>query len=221
MTGPALRFESYRTATGSESMIAFGPAEAPQVVLVESILEERNFLRRTAVGIARILAEKGIGCVIPDLPGTGESLLSIEQVRLVAWRAAVADATAQVAARSGRTPVVAALRAGAILDDAVTAAAGWWRYAPASGMDLLRPMRRAEKLAGGDGETLAGYRLDPALVADLEQAAPIVPAGACQIAQPGFSGTPLWRRAEPAEEPQLTAELAEDLLSCVASCAAA
>ena len=217
MNASALRFETYRTGGSSETMLALGPKDGLQVIFVESFLEERNFLRRTVVGIARRLAGRGIGCVIPDLPGSGESLVSLEEVDLAQWRKALADAAATIADASGRLPLIASFRAGALIDDAADGV-GWWRYAAASGTELLRPMRRAEKLGG---TPYAGYRLGHALLAALDDASPTLPPGPLREAEVASTGAALWHRSEPTEDIALTDALSDDLALWVDICAAA
>lgn len=217
MTAPALRFETYRTGSGSEMMLALGPRDGPQVLFLEAFLEERNFLRRTMILIARHLADAGIGSCLPDLPGTGDSLLSIAEIDLADWRRAAADAAHAIATETGRRPVVASIRTAALIDDAADAAS-WWRFAPAIGADLLRTMRHAERIGG---PPFAGYRITATMAAELERTLPAHPPGPLREAESPAQGAPLWRRAEPTEDRALAAALAKDLAAWVASCATA
>lgn len=209
----------YPARTGSEQFLRIFPNSDIQVTFIEPFFEERNFLRRTIVELARSLASFEIGCFIPDLPGCGESIWEIDDIRLSDWRAAVSDAARWLVQSSGVKPHVASMRGGALLDDAV-AATSWWRFAPASGAELLRPLRRASRLSGAEGD-LAGYSLHPEMIAALERATPRKPDGPLQEYAGGSGGTPLWRRAEPSEDTELVRALAEDLAAWVRTCAAA
>lgn len=176
-------------------------------------------MRRSVVELARTLASLEIGCFIPDLPGCGESGWDISDIRLSDWRAAIADVTGWLALETGRPPHIAALRGGALLDDAGNAAS-WWRFAPATGKEFLRPLQRASRLSGA-ADHLAGYALQPEMIADLESAIPRRPSGLIREYTAETSGTPLWRRAEPSEDAELVRALADDLGDWIRTCGAA
>lgn len=218
---PSPEVGSYPTRTGEEFFLRFFPNSDIQIIIIEPLFEERNFLRRTIVQLARALAIRGVGCLVPDLPACGESHWAISDIRLTDWRTGVADAAEWLRKESGQPPHVAALRGGALLDDAVNGAS-WWRFAPATGEELLRPLRRAARISG-EQSGLAGYELDPDMIADLEHAAPRQPAGPMRIHAPAPADveTPLWRRAEPSEDAFLVNMLADDLSDWVRACAAA
>lgn len=82
----------YPTRTGQEQFLRFFPKSDIQIIIIEPLFEERNFLRRTVVELARALANVEMGCFIPDLPGCGESGWEIGDIRLSDWRTAVTDA---------------------------------------------------------------------------------------------------------------------------------
>jgi hypothetical protein len=209
----------YPTRTGDEQFLRFFSQSDLQIIIIEPLFEERNFLRRTVVEIARELASAGIGCLIPDLPGCGESRWDIDAVTLADWRTTIRDVSEWLGRESRRPPHIAALRGGSLLDDAAQGAS-WWRFAPATGADLLRPLRRAGRFSGGETE-LAGYALSPEMLAELEKASPRLPSGSCRDYEYEAEGAPLWRRAEPGEDPALVAGIADDLTRWVRSCAAA
>jgi len=220
MTAPAAVSHQYPTGGSHELIVRFGEGHANQVILVEALFEERNFLRHMAVSVARALEAYHIGCSIPDLPGTGESLIDIADVTLATWQTAVADAASFIDKKTGRLPFIAAIRGGALIDHAAPAKA-WWRFASASGAELLRPMRQARRLRGvTNQQDYAGYRLGEAIVASLDAAAPQRPVGACRETPVKAAGIAPWRLAEPGDDHALADALADDLAHWIGACAA-
>src|SRR3546814_12119711 len=67
----------------------------------------------------RALAPRGYCCWLPDLPGTGESERALDEVGWDDWRDAARDAATAVALTAGRSPAIASLSGGALLDEAV------------------------------------------------------------------------------------------------------
>lgn len=215
------QMEVYSTGRSEEQFLKFNPQYDIQVILIESLFEERNFLRRTMVGLARALGGRGIGAVIADIPGCGESLLALDEVAVADWYEAIARISDHLTAEYGWPPHLASIRGGALLDHTAKAAS-WWRFAPVSGHDLLRPMRQAQRLGGTDEiERLAGYPISPAMIVDLEAAVPQSPAGPVRESPVAMTGTPLWRLAEPAEDSALVDGLTSDLVEWIRTCAAA
>ena len=86
----APRIESYAWRGGREAMLRFGPDCGPVVTLALPLFEEANRTRAFAVDLLRVLAAQGIGGVLPELPGQGESEVPPERARLCNWRAAFA-----------------------------------------------------------------------------------------------------------------------------------
>ena len=129
-----------------EAMLGFGPAEGPQLLILQPLFEEMNRTRALIVAIARGLAARGIGCRLPDLPGTGESTQALDTLGWLDWRDAVTAAAAG-AAISGTL----SFRGGALLDDAIDAP--HWRLAPTSGRSLLSDLRRSALASGSDPAT--------------------------------------------------------------------
>ena len=220
MTLPAAVAYFYPTGGGEELILRFGASYATQVVLIESLFEERNFLRRIAVQVGRALQSYDIGCSIPDIPGTGESLIDMADVTFPGWQHAVADAARFVEKKNGTLPFIAALRGGALIDHTASAKA-WWRFAPATGAELLRPMRQARRIRGAaDQQDHAGYRLNEAMVAALDAAMPQSPTGPLRQTPVRPDGIAPWRLAEPGDDQALANALADDLAQWIATCAA-
>lgn len=222
------RYLPYEWSGGIEWMLVHEANNGPQVILIPPFFEEMNFLRGFLVDIARSLSAKGVGSWLPDLPGTGESLLHLRDIGWDDWREAIRAASETVAASVGSRPHVASFRGGALLCDMVDARS-WWSYAPATGASLLRYLQRTQLISDiendqeePDIETEiafhGGYELsrpmrdalDVAIEPPVDGPRRMVPAG---------PGTPLWRRAEPGRDPELSALLADDIATWIATCA--
>ena len=227
----------YDWAGGREAMLRFGPAPGPVVVAALPLFEEANRTRTFVVTILRRLADLGIAGALPDLPGTGESLVPTEQASLADWRAAFAAAVASLGA-----PAISLAIRGGVLVDSDAALAGRWHFAPATGSALLRELFRGRAVAEPD----APADFDPAALAD--DGPPIVLAGNClsrgllralhtaERSETGplrtvrldsdalpadrkLAGTPLWRRAEPDNDIAFATLLADDIATWVRACA--
>jgi hypothetical protein len=207
---------------GEEMILRHGSSHDTQIMILEPLFEEKNRTRRMITEIMRRLDGLGIGSALPDLPGTGESLLEVEQVSLSDWQQAVLAAAQLI-----QPVTIASFRGGAMLDS-IGGARGVWRFAPETGARLIRDMERTRIASGEDG-LLGGNKLSPAFVDELKAAAPNpVPnlrivrldsdAGEADLK---VEGTPLWRRAEPDEAPALSAALAQDIADWTRICAAA
>ncbi len=229
--------DHYDWAGGREAMIRFGPADGPVVVAVLPLFEEANRTRTFVTGILRLLAARGLAGALPDLPGQGESLVPTEYAMLAGWRTALAAAAR--AAAGGRPVHLLSCRGGALLDHDVMAASRW-QFAPAKGEALVRELLRTSAAAGAKVEidltnyndeggpvTIAGNLLSRPLLRDLN-AADYVRDGAVRtvrlatdpaVADRKIEGAPLWRRAEPGDDPALAALLADDIADWIASCA--
>lgn len=229
----------YDWSGGREALVRFGPADAPVVALAIAPFEEANRTRTFAVGMLRQLADRGIASILPDLPGTGESLLPTEAASVAEWRAAFA-----AAARGADYSIT--IRAGALVD-ADAPVKGRWRFAPQDGASLVRELVRTRianareegtvfdaSIIDDDGPPIpiAGNTLPRPFLRELRAA---VPGGTGPIrtvrldsdwvdADLKVSGTPLWRRAEPGNEETLAIVLADDIAQwitaeCAAKCA--
>ncbi len=189
-----------------------GPDDGPTILAFPALFEEANRTRATLIGVLRRLAEAGRSVVLPDLPGQGESLLPVSAVNLSMWHDAAAAAAAHV---SGSIHVVA-VRGGALVDTAV-AAASRWHWAPLTGAEQVRELTRLRSLS--DGEGYAGNDLSDDLLAQLQQAEPMLtpPSRVVRMAsdpRPAdlhLDGLPPWRASEPVTDRDLAARLADDL----------
>ncbi|MGE3745991.1 MAG: hypothetical protein AB7G25_09850 [Sphingomonadaceae bacterium] len=213
---PQPEFGRYQAGSGEELLLGFGHKFDRQVLFIESFFEERNLLRRTVVALARRLAESGIGSTIPDLPGCGDSLRDLREIRLAEWQNAVANAGAWLRRHSGGPLYTASIRAGAVLDDA-TDAEGRWRFAPTGGGEIMRHLRRAAIL-GADKISFLGYDIGPELQDELELFRPAQATGPMHEYIGERHGVPLWRRAEPGEDADLVEALALDLIAWIEKC---
>ncbi len=217
-------YARYPIGGGEEWMMLRGPRHGPCVLLLQPILNEANQCRAMVVDLTRHLALAGVGSAIADLPGTGESARPLAEVRWSDWRDAAAAAAATLR-QDGSPLVVASLRGGALLDDACKANA-WWRFAESSGAALLRPLERAQRLTkpsnqtsdASDTQTLAGFPLHRELLDTLRVAVPGPVPGPLHTVTFDGASMPIWRRAEPTNDPALAKRLAEDLLAWISAC---
>jgi len=179
-----------------------------RVLVVPALFDEANKLRHFTVEVMDRLAGAGIGSVLPDLPGCGESLAALDTQTPGDWALAM-----QGAARHFACTHVLAIRGGALVAPADRPA---WHYAPVAGASLLRQMLRARILSlreAGLEETqdsllakgreagleLAGYALSPEFLSEFGGLVPV--AGAVPITQDMLGGPGRWLRAEPAFDP--------------------
>jgi hypothetical protein len=208
--------DHYDWPGGREAMLRFGPSEGPVIVAALPLFEEANRTRAFVVTILHALAEQGIAGVLPDLPGQSESLVPTHEIAIANLRAAIADA----ARATGRRAYAIAVRSGALLDTKA-ALAGRWHFAPQTGPELLRELNRTRQ--AGDGNDFAGNSLSSAFLteldnADVETARTIRLDSDPKNADARFTGAPLWRRAEPDNDPALAALLADDIAAWVRAC---
>lgn len=191
-----------------------------RVLVVPALFEEANKLRRFTVETMRRLEKAGIEAVLPDLPGTNESLQPLEAQTPGTWRAAMTAAV-----QFFDCTHVLAMRGGGLV---APAGMPGWLLAPVKGSMVVRQMLRARIVAAreaGRDETqdwlmaigrthgleLSGYRLGPGFVDAL--AALEAEADGRMVVTPELLGGPgLWLRAEPAE----SAEQADALAAILA-----
>lgn len=190
-------------------------------------------MRRTLVLTMRALSRLGTPCLLPDLPGQNDSQIVTEAVTLADWRSALAG----FACAEARPLVVASWRGGALIDDAISGAIGWWRMAPVQGASIVKAMIRtriagdkeaglqssaeAIRAAAAQGPVeLAGNLLSAAMLDALDAAnpAPIEPLR--QVMPADLNGSALWLRAEPGEDAAMAEAMAADIHGWVATCAA-
>jgi hypothetical protein len=209
------------------------------VLVLPALFEEANRMRRFTVSVMRALAVRGIGSVLPDLPGTGESLTPLANVSLDDWRDAVgALADAIRGAGRGETGrcLTLAIRGGAILDGPADFG---WRLAPETGERVLRDLVRATALSSGVSATeidrraraeataLAGQVISPALYNEL-LTAPLQAANRhtarltedVGLRDSSLLGTRLWRNAEPGDDPDFVATASAAIADWTTQCVA-
>lgn len=216
---------------------ASDPDGRPAIILVPPLFDEGNRMRRTLVLTMRALAMHGHASALPDLPGQNDSLLPTEAATLTLWRSALAE----FASHEGAPVILASWRGGALIDDAVPGALGWWRMAPLAGASIVRAMMRTRiasekeagriitaedlrtQLAAGPVE-LAGNRLNAVMVTEVEAASPArvspcreVSLGSADASVPGSA---LWLRAEPGEDATMAQAMAADISAWAMQCAA-
>lgn len=221
--------DAYDWPGGREAMLRFGPDGAPTVLLTLPLLDEANRTRAFANGVLRALAERGIAGVLPELPGAGESLVPTAAATLTAMRRAHAALTR----RLGDRVYAASIRSGALIDAASPVAARW-HLAPATGADVIRDLLRLDGAGGGlyDRDLLlaetkpvsiAGSSLSPALIAEIAAATPAQARVVRLESDPRpadrkLDGSPLWRRAEPGDDPAFAVAVADDIAGWIAAC---
>ena len=209
-------YERYRTPRTYEWMMRVGDPRTPPILFVPPLFEELNRTRALIVAVMRALALEGHCGWLPDLAGTSESALPLRDATWDDWRNDVSAASQHVADASGRLPVIAAVRGGALIDDA---AAGecWWRFAPVAGASLARDLDRAS--LGGGAEWAGYHEARPDLREALAAATPadISPLRVVRLstdaaaADAKLEGPALWRRSEPGHSAALAAALARDI----------
>lgn len=215
----------YDWAGGREAMLRFGPATGPVVIVALPLFEEANRTRTFAVALMRLLAERGIASALPDLPGTGESLVQVEDTSLTAMRQAMAAAVDHLGTRRA---YACGIRSGALLDVAAFVHARW-HLAPVEGQALVTELLRiAGKSATAEAPLLAGGNLlTSTMITELKAAITDAEPGPLRIvrlesdprpADLKLPGAPLWRRAEPDHDPALAALLADDIATWIRAC---
>ena len=221
MTG--LRFDTYDWNGGCEAMLRFGPDNGPIVIAALPLFEEANRTRQFTCTILRALADHGIGSILPDVPGTGESVVATVDATLSDQRRAYSELAQQLNAHS----YALSIRSGALLDTDADLA-GRWHLAPQIGADLIRDLERIRAAKGKSdrGAEYAGNRLSPEMLAELRDAVPCED-GLHRVvrldtdpraADATYAGAPLWRRSEPGNDIALAQQLAADISHWIASC---
>jgi hypothetical protein len=224
MTG--LRFDTYDWRGGREAMLRFGPDTGPKVIAALPLFEEANRTRQFLVTILRALAANGIGSVLPDFPGTGESIVITADARLLDQR----EAYTALAQQLGSRTCAICVRSGALLDTQATLSSRW-QLAPQTGGELLRDLERtriaATRPAPAEDREYAGNHLSRDMLADLPDATPYAGESPTRIvrlhtdprpADVKYPSPPLWRRSEPGNDVELAQRLATDIAQWIASC---
>ncbi|TCP68083.1 hypothetical protein [Sphingomonas sp. PP-CE-1G-424] len=221
----ALRFDTYDWSGGGEAMLRFGPDAGPIVIAALPLFEEANRTRQFLVAILRALAVHGIGSVLPDLPGTGESVVVTAEARLRDQRTAYTELVQYL----NRNTYSISIRSGALFDTDA-ALAGRWQLSAQTGEDLLRELdrtRTTSRSAPANETEYAGNTLSREMLADLRDATPYAGDGRLRgirlesdprHADVKYAASPLWRQSEPDNDTALAQILAEDILHWIASC---
>lgn len=227
---PAPRHLSYHFDGRDEAVLSFGDAQAGRVILiVPPLFDEMNRVRAMLVGAMRGLALRDVMTLLPDIPGCNESLAAISSQSISSWRSAMVAAAAQLGATH-----VASIRGGVLIDADI--ALPHWRLAPVKGSSLLKTMLRtriaSDKESGrissmesllGEAQQgpieLSGYMLGADMLAELDAAVPEAAYQTSDIALgDGLLGKPLWLRAEPQEDAEMSLALASELDRWSTSC---
>ena len=222
---------TYRFSGFDEACLSFGDARADRIILiVPPLFDEMNRVRAVLVGAMRELARHGVTALLPDLPGCNESLAPVVEQTVESWTRAMT-----AAAESFSATHIASIRGGALVVDDI--ALPQWRLAPVKGASLLKTMLRtriaSDREAGHlttvdslmtyaqSGPTeLSGYLLGADMLAGLDAAVPDSGGTEVPLGEgPGqLRGKPLWLRAEPQEDANMSAALAAELDRWSASC---
>jgi hypothetical protein len=211
--------EAYSLGDGTELWLRYGSNHSQQIIIIAPLFEEANRCRKLLADVMRGLASHRIGSVLPDLPGTGESSVDISNVAFSDWHETLLAVVETI-----KPVVIASLRGGALLDGGI-AAKGYWRFAPETGARIVRDLKRTQL---GGGTLYAGHAISDDFLAALEDTAPAALSplrtlrleGDAGEADAKLAGSPLWRRAEPGDDPALAAALVADLTEWVKICAA-
>ncbi len=224
--------DRYRWTGGEEYILRHGVQHPIQILIAQPLFEEANRMRKIIVSVMRALDAQGIGCALPDLPATGESLRKLSDVTFDDWRAAFQGAALETK-NAHQKLIIASFRGGALVDD-VTSSDGYWRCAPETGQrivrDLMRTMLTSATTNEEDGEivAVAGHKMRKSFLDTLSAATPrdVSPARIVRLATDAknadikIEGTPMWRRSEPGDDDLLVAAITNDLSAWAKKCAA-
>lgn len=214
MTASGLHYDRYTVEGRDEWAMRIGDAEAPRLLFLPPLFEEMNRTRAFLAATMRKVAATGYCCLLPDLPGTGESERPLEEMTWQDWLDA-----ALAAAEGARA--VASVRGGCLLDAGLTQPR--WRLAPVEGASLVRDLERAGLVADGGG---AGYAPSPPLLDPIRSASPAGEARTIRLASDRaeadqkLDGPPLWRRSEPQNSSELIEAASYDIIEWLRTCAA-
>ena len=198
-----------------EAVLRFGDDLPVTIAVLPALFEEANRMRRFTVSVMRLLVDRGIGTVLADFPGMGESEAALQDVSFGDWKRFSVDL-------AERYPASISFRGGSLLDSHFTHR---WQLAPESGERLLRDMVRATAFSVGataadiDAQArvemvrLAGNRINSELYIALQTATPAHGASVSAV-----EGPKLWRLAEPGDDPAYATAVADDIAVWVKSC---
>lgn len=194
---------------GEEWAVTLVSGRSTRLLVAPALFDEANRMRRFTLEVMRRLDRAGIDCLLPDLPGQGESLASLARQTPGDWQLALRGA----AVHFGATHVLA-IRGGALVAPADLPG---WRLAPVNGVVLLRQMLRAmviaEREAGrevtaqalldrgrAEGLVLSGWALGADFIDEFMRMEPPAALRATTVDQDMLGGGGLWLRAEPGED---------------------
>jgi hypothetical protein len=176
--------------------------------------------------MARALDHNAVGLVMPDLPGMGEHPVSADQVDISVIEASLKSLT-DALATDVRPVLVASFRAGCLFDTFPGAAANW-RFSPEPGDRLVRTLMRTEtpEESNKTHALVNGQLVSRTLLNDLSRITLPDPHRLRTLrlstdraeADRHIEASPLWRHAEPGEDPALAALLAEDIRNWAETC---
>jgi hypothetical protein len=209
--------------SAEEYALTFDRQRPRRLLIVPALFDEAHRMRRLTVEVMRRLDGAGVDTILPDLPGTNESLQPLDPQEPQDWFDAMT-----AAARLFEATHVLGIRSGCLFTPPALPAL---HYAPVKGASILRQMLRARtltareagreetrdglmELALGQGIELAGYRLGAEFIRQFDGLAP-TPA-ASEIAQETIGGSGLWLRAEPGESAVQADALAAAVLMAMA-----
>jgi hypothetical protein len=222
-------------------MLRFGPETGPVVIASLPFFEEANRTRAFTVSILRRLAELGVASILPDYPGTGDSLIPTRALSLGNLHLAYASVVESIASE-GRDAYALGLRSGVLIDREVTLS-GRWHLAPQSGAELIRDLSRiriaqlddAQRRSstgllpepGEDHVIVAGNAIPASFLEDLARCEPVpqhelhrvarldTDTNAADVKLPGIA---LWRRSEPDNDISFAWNVADDVAGWIATC---
>ena len=196
------------------------------VLILQPLFEEANRMRRTLALMARVLDRNAVGVAMPDLPGMGEHPVGTDQVGISDIDTAL-KALIDALATNGRPVLVAGFRA-ACLFDTLPGAAANWRFAPEPGDRLVRTLMRTEtpEESSDTQAFINGQMVSRTLLDDLSRITLRDPQRLRTLrlstdraaADRYVEASPLWRHAEPGEDPALAKLLAEDIHNWAGTC---
>lgn len=219
---------TFKTADVSGIPVFNNVSEHDTIILIlQPLFEEANRVRRTLVQMCRALDLAGFGVAVPDLPGMGENAAFVSDVTFGSMQDAVTALASSYRADNKRL-VSAGFRAGCLFDGAASVD-GAWRFAPETGDRLVRTMMRTEADEGSteqcafvQGQPVSRALLAELSAAELEDVSPLRTIRLASDRTPAdfhIEASPLWRHAEPGEDPVLAKFLAEDIVKWAKSCA--
>ena len=191
--------------TSMEMALSTARKANPDLLIIPPLFDEANRVRAQLVLLMRTLQDLGVTSVMPDLPGTNESLQPQAAQTLSAWRAAVTSATEHFGVSRALF-----VRSACTLD---TGAVPAFHYASHDPAKLLRAMARAQSLAEKEagnhrspseildgarasGGIIAGWQIGPAMAQQLCETQTDQSDGVTPIAHEEIGGRALWLSSE-------------------------